>query len=636
MGTSSENVTGKKAAREELDRSTPGSSGILARLFGTYMKGEWRRVALGFFLLLAASGTALLQPWPLKMILDGVVGGAPLHPWVSAIASAVGGWIGRPNDPKVLLLLLCVWLLLIHAISGALKVSHTYVLVSAGLRMKLRLRCDVFHHLQRLSLAFHKTAPAGDSLYRVTSDTESVHVAFNHGIVPAIGAMITLLGIACIMLMRDSMVAVAMILMGLPLVLLISAFDRLMTERAQRVNDRESEVTSGVQETLDGITAVQAFCREDFENARFRRRAGDSLRADLKLNMLQTGSQALIDLVLAGGIAAIVWIASMRVLQSRMTAGDVVLVISYVWMLYEPLQEVSYTAAYIQMAAGGARRVFDLLDTSLAISDIPGAVVLPGRPAGRISFEEVSFRYSAGRPVLHGVSLEIPAGSSLALVGPSGEGKTTLAGLVLRFHDPISGRVALDGRDLRSITLASLRRNVSLVSQDPILFDASIRENIAYGRPDASLEEIRLAAAQAGAQGFIEALPGKYETRIGRRGMTLSGGQRQRIAIARAFLKDAPVLVLDEPTSALDSENEILFLETLGRLAKGRTTLVIAHRLSTARWADRIVVLKGGRIAESGSHNDLVAQKGVYQKLHRLQTVPEWTHGEGEFRGRVL
>ena len=616
-------------------RSTPGSLRILARLFGNYMVGEWRRVALGLFLLLAASGTALLQPWPLKMILDGVVGDAPTHPWVAAATSTVGGWIGRPSEPKVLLLFLCGCLLLIHAISGALKVLHTYVLVSAGLRMKFRLRCDMFHHLQRLSLAFHNKASAGDSLYRVTSDTDSVHIAFNHGIVPAIGAMITLLGIACIMLMQDSMVAVAAILMGVPLVLLISAFDRLMTERAERVNDRESEVTSSVQETLDGITAVQAFCREDFENARFRRRAGDSLRADLKLNMLQTGSQSLIDLVLAGGIAVIVWIASMRVLQGRMTAGDVVLVISYIWMLYEPLQEVSYTVAYVQMAAGGARRAFDLLDTSPDISDIPGAVVLPGRPAGRIVFEEVSFRYSAGRPVLHGVNLEIPAGSSLALVGSSGAGKTTLAGLVMRFHDPTSGRVALDGRDLRTITLVSLRRSVSLVSQDPILFDASIRENIAYGRPEASLEEIRLAAAQAGAHEFIEALPGKYDTRIGRRGMTLSGGQRQRIAIARAFLKDAPVLVLDEPTSALDSENEILFLETLGRLAKGRTTLVIAHRLSMARWADRIVVLKGGRIAESGSHKELVAQGGVYQRFHRLQAMPERIHGDGGVPGRV-
>ena len=616
-------------------RSTPGSLRILARLFGNYMVGEWRRVALGLFLLLAASGTALLQPWPLKMILDGVVGDAPTHPWVAAATSTVGGWIGRPSEPKVLLLFLCGCLLLIHAISGALKVLHTYVLVSAGLRMKFRLRCDMFHHLQRLSLAFHNKASAGDSLYRVTSDTDSVHIAFNHGIVPAIGAMITLLGIACIMLMQDSMVAVAAILMGVPLVLLISAFDRLMTERAERVNDRESEVTSSVQETLDGITAVQAFCREDFENARFRRRAGDSLRADLKLNMLQTGSQSLIDLVLAGGIAVIVWIASMRVLQGRMTAGDVVLVISYIWMLYEPLQEVSYTVAYVQMAAGGARRAFDLLDTSPDISDIPGAVVLPGRPAGRIVFEEVSFRYSAGRPVLHGVNLEIPAGSSLALVGSSGAGKTTLAGLVMRFHDPTSGRVALDGRDLRTITLVSLRRSVSLVSQDPILFDASIRENIAYGRPEASLEEIRLAAAQAGAHEFIEALPGKYDTRIGRRGMTLSGGQRQRIAIARAFLKDAPVLVLDEPTSALDSENEILFLETLGRLAKGRTTLVIGHRLSMARWADRIVVLKGGRIAESGSHKELVAQGGVYQRFHRLQAMPERIHGDGGVPGRV-
>ncbi len=607
-----------------------GSTRTLARLFGNYLKGEWRRVIPGIFLLLAASGTAVLQPWPLKMILDNVLGDETPHPWIDAAAAFLGDWFGRPISHKLFLLLaLCISLLLLHALHGALKVLHTYILVSAGLRMKFRLRCDVFDHLQRLSLGFHHRAPAGDSLYRVTSDTDSVYVAFNYGIVPALGAMVTLGGIACIMLVRDSAVALTAFLMGLPLVILIAAFDRVMMERAQRLNERESDVSSKVQETLDGISAVQAFCREEVENARFRRRAGDSLRADLKLNLLQTGSQAAIDFVLAAGIAAIVWIASTRVLQGRMTAGDVVLVISYIWMLYEPLQEVSYTASYIQIAAGGARRVFDILDTSSEIADAPGAAVFPGRAAGTVVFEDVSFRFPGRRPTLSNVALEVPAGSSLALVGPSGAGKTTLASLLMRFYDPTSGRITLDGKDLRTITLDSLRRNVSLVSQDAILFDASIGENIAYGRPNASPEQIRLAAGQAGAHEFIEALPEKYDTRVGRKGMTLSGGQRQRIAIARAFLKDAPVLVLDEPTSALDPETEILFLETLSRLAKGRTTLLIAHRLSTARWAERIVVLRNGRLAESGSHRELVAQGGIYTRLLRLQSGPE-AAGRGE------
>jgi ATP-binding cassette subfamily B protein len=252
-----------------------------------------------------------------------------------------------------------------------------------------------------------------------------------------------------------------------------------------------------------------------------------------------------------------------------------------------------------------------------------------------VLFENAGVRYEGGPPVLQNISFALPPGSFHFLVGPSGAGKSTVISLLLRFFEPSAGQILFDGRPSTEYDLAYLRTQLAIVPQEVLLFGGSIRENIAYGRPEASLEEIRLAAAQAGAHEFIEALPGKYETRIGRRGMTLSGGQRQRIAIARAFLKDAPVLVLDEPTSALDSENEIFFLETLDRLAKGRTTLVIAHRLSTAQWADRIVVLKGGRIAESGSHNELVAHRGVYQRLHRLQAVPERTHRDGGIPERV-
>jgi ATP-binding cassette subfamily B protein/subfamily B ATP-binding cassette protein MsbA len=339
------------------------------------------------------------------------------------------------------------------------------------------------------------------------------------------------------------------------------------------------------------------------------------------LTVLQVASQAIVGLLLAAGTAGVVWLAATRALAGYLTAGDVVLLTAYVAMLYKPLETLSYTAAIVQGAAAGGRRVFEILDALPEVREKSEATALVGRAHGHLVFEHVSFAYTPAQPVLRDVSLDIPVGTTVAIVGASGAGKTTLASLLLRFYDPTGGRITLDGRDLRDLTLESLRRNVALVLQEPVLFSATIRENIAYGRPDATIAEIEQAARAAGAHAFVDALPDRYDTKIGERGGALSGGQRQRIAIARAFLKDAPILVMDEPTSALDVETEAYLLTSLAELSRGRTTIVIAHRLSTIRNADQVVVLDAGRKVQEGTHAELATQPGAFRRLREAAVV---------------
>jgi ATP-binding cassette, subfamily B, bacterial len=569
-----------------------------------YLWPHWRALGVVVVTTAAAVGLEVLRPWPTKILVDHVLGQEPVPEFLSRVLVRLPG----PAGIRGLLFWVCVSTVMIFFAGTLMTMATTSASVRLGQRMVFDLGADLFAHLQRLSLLFHSRRTVGDTIARVTGDSYGLQTLVNGALLPLFQSGITLVAMFTVMWHLEPTMAV--LAMGVVpfLGVAIKVFGQPMQTRSRTRRDLEGQMMSLVQQTLSAMPVVQAFTREEIEQSRFRRYADETVMAYRRSMAADMWFKLVVGMVTSIGAAVLMWLGATYALEGRMSVGTVLVFISYL---------ATYTTATLRYTAANADRVLEILDIPPDLRDAPDARELPLQ--GHIRYEGATFGYEPGRAVVRDVSLEARPGQVVAIVGPTGSGKTTLVNLLVRFFDPWKGRVLVDGHDLKTLRTRSLRRQVAVVLQEPFIFPLSVAENIAYGRPDATRGEIVAAAVAANADGFIRVLPQGYDTIVGERGATLSGGEKQRLSIARALLKNAPILILDEPTSALDAQTESLVLDALNRLMKGRTTFVIAHRLSTIRNADLIVVLDAGEIVERGRHDELAVRGGLYAEFCRHQ-----------------
>ena len=570
-------------------------------------------LTLGFIAVAGESAANLLQPWPLKIVLDDVLRPHPSHASAMKIIHQLAG-----TDKMAVLKFACAAVLAIAVLDAICTYGEKYLTTSVAQWVSYDLRLTIYSHIQRLSLAFHDHERTGDLISRVTDVIENIQSFIMNGLLGVLINVMTIIGMIAVMFWLNWKFTLIALSVVPVLFAMVYSYTRRIKKASREVRKKEGEITSVVQEVFSSIRVVKAFAREDYEVRRMEQESLEAVDIAMRARTLKAKLTPLVGIVVALGTGLVLWFGARLVMSGVFTAGSLVVFILYLGKMYKPMQEISKMTDTYSKAAVGYERIQEILQTQIEVKDLPKAKKAP-KLKGEIEFDNVSFSYAPESPTLKDISFKMNAGEVSALVGPTGAGKTSIISLLARFYDPDQGVIRIDGTDVRQFQQKSLRQQMSFVLQETVLFHASVWQNIAYGRPGCTRAEIIKAAEMANATEFIEKLPDGYNTVIGERGMTLSGGQRQRIAIARAVIRNTPILLLDEPTNGLDSASEKLVFEALDRLMEGRTSVVIAHRLSTVQRANMILVVANGEIAERGNHEELMKLHGIYAELHKLQ-----------------
>ncbi|HEY7854932.1 MAG TPA: ABC transporter ATP-binding protein [Terriglobales bacterium] len=585
--------------------------------------GQWasllrphaRALAVGFAAVVGGAVFNLLEPWPLKIVLDDVLKSKPSAGEMDRILRHFSG------PGRMAMLEAAVFAVLLIALGEAVcTYVQKYTTTSVGQHLTHTLRRNLYAHLQRLSLSFHDRKRTGDLISRVTDDIDAVQSFITGDLLTGAVNAMTLIGMVAVMFYLNWRFTLIALSVAPVLFTIVFVYTRKIKRVTRTMRKKQGEIVSVLQEVLNSIRVVKAFARENYEVRRLERESLEGVEIAMKARGMKAKLNPVVQLVVAAGTALVLWFGAVLVLNGGLTAGGLIVFLAYLSKMYKPMQQLSQMSDDYGKAVVGLERIQEVFATHADVVDLPRARVAP-RLHGAIEFENVNFCYDEDRPVLRDVNLKIAAGSLAALVGPSGAGKTTIISMVARFYDPTTGVVKLDGVDVRRYKQASVRSQMAFVLQETVLFQGPLWRNIAYGRPDASRRDIERAAELANATEFIDKMPDGFDTVVGERGVTLSGGQRQRIAIARAVIRDSPVLILDEPTTGLDAESERLAFEALDRLMQGKTTIVVAHRLATVERADVIFVIEDGAVAEHGTHASLLRKEGVYARLSQTQSM---------------
>ena len=577
------------------------------------LKPHWPQLSLAFVAVIGESVTDLLEPWPLKVVFDNVLGSKPLPKWLAVVVHSVAG-----TNKLAILSFVVVMVLVIATVGAVSTYFEKYLTTSVAQWVSHDLRRSLYNHIQKLSLSFHDNKRTGDLISRITSDIDTIQDFISQVLLGLIVNVLTLIGMLGVMFYLNWTFTLIALSVAPLLFVVVYAFTRRIKKASRDVRKNEGEIASIASEVLSSIHVVKAFTREDYEQQRFEKQSLETVESALAARSLKAKLTPAVEIIVAAGTCLVFWYGVRLVLAGTITAGSLLVFLIYLGKMYKPMRDLSKMTDTISKTQVGYERIREIAETDREVRNLPGARPAP-RFKGEIEFRHVDFSY-ADRPLtLKDVNFKLESGQIGALVGPTGAGKTTIASLIARFYEPTGGQVMIDGQDVRRYKIKSLRRQISFVLQESLLFRAPIWQNIAYGRPEASRQQVIEAAKLANADEFIVQLPEGYDTLVGERGVTLSGGQRQRIAIARAIVRNSPILILDEPTSGLDAASEELVFDALQRLMKDKTSIVIAHRLATVQTADVIFVIDGGTIVQQGSHEELIKLDGLYAHLYQTQ-----------------